>query len=171
VISNQPYENYPVRIVLVTNLFSMLIYLTGSLIIYPIGLVWMFLYLGYGLILEFRLLSKHCVNCYYYGRICAFGKGKISSLFFQKGESEKFTCKTFTWKDMIPDLLIFIIPAIVGITRLILGFNWVTLILILILILLNFSGNAYVRGQLACNHCKQAQIGCPALELFNPKKG
>jgi hypothetical protein len=165
----QPYEKYPFRIVAITVMFSFLIYITGSLIIYPIGLGWMFLYLGYGLFLELRLISKHCPHCYYYGKICAFGKGKISSLFFKQGEMEKFSCNTFTWKDMIPDLLVFLIPAITGIIRMIFEFNWFTLSLVLTLFLLNSVGNAYIRGQLACNHCKQAQLGCPALELFSPK--
>ena len=46
-------------------------------------------------------------------------------------------------------------------------FQWFTLGLMIILLLLSSMGNAYVRGQLACNHCKQGEIGCPALELFN----
>ncbi len=165
-IVNQPYEQYPLRIVLITITFSILIYLTGSLIIYPLGFGWMLLYIAYGLFLDFRLISQHCPHCYYYDRLCAFGKGKLSSLFFKKGETEKFTCNTFTWKDMIPDMLMFIFPMIAGIIILILNFNWATVILMIVLIFLNFPGNAYIRGQLACKNCKQAEIGCPALELF-----
>lgn len=168
--TTQTYDQYPARIVITTGIFSLTIYLIGSIILYKAGLGWMLLYVAYLVFLEIRLISKHCPNCFYYNRICAFGKGKISSIFFKKGNSEKFTCKSFTWKDMIPDMLVFLIPFLAGIALLILEFSWLLLVLMLFFIFLNFSGNAYIRGQLACKYCKQAEIGCPALDLFNPKK-
>lgn len=166
----QSYLRYPTGIVIITGLFSLAIYLIGSIILYLAGFGWMILYLAYLLFLEIRIISLHCPNCYYYNRLCAFGRGKISGIFFEKGRAEKFSCNRFTWKDMIPDLLVFLVPVAVGIVLLILDFSWLLLILMVIFVILNFSGNAYVRGHLACNHCKQAEIGCPALELFSQGK-
>jgi hypothetical protein len=165
-----PYVQYPARIVIITGIFTLLIYLTGSLILYPAGWGWVLAYIAYGIFLEIRLISRHCPHCFYYNRVCAFGKGKLSGIFFKKGKTEMFTCKSFSWMDMIPDMLIFLIPFIAGMVMLILEFSWPILILMILLILLNFPGNGYIRGQLACNHCKQAEIGCPALDLFNSKK-
>ena len=78
------YENYPLWIVLFSNLVTLATYFIGAYIIYQAGLVWMLVYLIYVLVLEFRLVHGHCVNCYYYGKYCAFGRGKMSSLFFKK---------------------------------------------------------------------------------------
>jgi hypothetical protein len=110
-----------------------------------------------------------CVNCYYYGKICAFGKGKLSSIFYPKGQPEQFRQKKITWRDIVPDFLVFMIPVLAGILLLIQEFTWIILILIIALFLLGFLGNALVRGQLACRYCKQREIGCPAEQLFDKK--
>jgi hypothetical protein len=162
-----PYLRFPAGIVILTSLFSLSVYLTGSILIYQAGLSCMLVYLAYLVFLEIRLISLHCPNCFYYNRICAFGKGKLSGIFFKKGQATKFSCKKFTWKNMIPDMLVFLVPFLVGIVALITDFRWPILILLILFMILNFSGNAYVRGHLACNHCKQGEIGCPALELFH----
>jgi hypothetical protein len=166
----QCYENYPFRIVFFSNFVSIAIYLIGAFIIYQIGLIWLILYLIFVGILEFRLIKGHCVNCYYYGKTCAFGKGKISSIFFKKGDVNKFCKKQITWKDIVPDFMVSLIPAIIGIILLIKNFNWVLLSLVLILFILTFVGNGIIRSQLACKYCKQREIGCPAEQLFNKKK-
>jgi len=164
------YEKYPVQIVLLGNLLNLLIYATGIIIIQKIGWFYVGVYIVYILILEYRLLKYHCPDCYYYGKACAFGKGIISSLIFKKGYPERFSCRTFGLKDLIPDILVFLIPAIVAIVLLILEFHWIVLMSFLLLIFLNFAGNAYIRGQFACKNCKQRELGCPAEAFFNPPK-
>jgi hypothetical protein len=77
-----------------------------------------------------------------------------------------------TWKDIIPDFLVFIIPVIAGCILLLIEFQWTILILVIVLLLPGFFGNAIVRGNLACNYCKQKEIGrhlCPADQLFERK--
>ena len=160
-------ENYLLRVVFVSNLVSLMIYGIGAYILFRSGIIWAVVYLIFVVIFEFRLISGHCTDCYYYGKTCAFGKGRLSSLFFKRGSPEKFTATTITWKDIVPDFLLFIIPVLAGILLLIQGFTWTILILVIALLLLGFMGNALVRGQLACKYCKQREIGCPATQLFN----
>jgi hypothetical protein len=74
-----------------------------------------------------------------------------------------------TWKDIIPDFLVFIIPVLAGCILLLIEFQWTILILVIVLLLLGFFGNAIVRGKLACKYCKQKEIGCPAEQLFERK--
>ena len=164
------YENYPLWIVFISNLVSIAIYLIGAYIIYQIGLIWLILYLIFILILEFLLIQGHCVDCYYYGKTCSFGKGRISGLFFKKGDGKKFCNNKMTWKEMLPDMLVSLIPVIIGIILLIRKFNWILLSLIIILLILTFAGNGFVRSKLACKYCKQRKLGCPAEQLFNKKK-
>ena len=163
------YENYPYWIIMVSNLLALSIYTIGIIIIKPLGIIWLLIYLAYIIFLEIRLLKKSCVDCYYYGKLCAFGKGKLCSLFFKKGNKEGFTVD-FTWVDLIPDMLVAIIPIIIGIVMLIMNFNWLLLSLIILLFLLVSTGNGLVRGSLACKYCKQREINCPAEKMFNKEK-
>lgn len=163
------YENYPFWMVIISNIVSLSIYIIGGFLVYQIGLIWFLLYILYILILEVKLLRGHCVNCYYFGKTCFSGKGRLSSLFFKKGEPAKFNDIKITWKDIIPDFLVTVIPLIAGIFILIKGFNWTILLLVVLLFFLGFVGSGLVRGQLACKYCKQRELGCPALKLFNKK--
>jgi hypothetical protein len=90
----------------------------------------------------------------------------LSSLFFWKGNPEKFSHMNVTWKDIVPDFLTFMIPILAGILLMILNFSWTVLILVIALFLLGFLGNALVRGRLACRNCRQRELGCPAEQLF-----
>jgi hypothetical protein len=164
------YEDYPPGIILVSNLLNILIYAIGAFILYQIGFIWLVLYVIYALILEFRLISSHCTNCYYYGKYCAFGKGKIGSMFFKKGDLDRFCKMRLTWKSLIPDMLVSLIPIVVGITLLIIDFSWSILLFVMLLILLTSFGNGFVRRNLACRYCKQKKLGCPAEKLFNKNK-
>jgi hypothetical protein len=164
------YDNYPIRIVILSNFVSLSIYGLGFFIIYKLGLAFSFLFLLCILIFEYRLLKNHCTSCFYWGKTCGFGKGRISSWFFKKADSSKFCIKDLTWKDMIPDILLSLIPLVIGIILLILKFDLVLLSALLLLVLFTTMGNGYVRGALTCKYCKQKELGCPADMLFNKKK-
>lgn len=164
------YENYPSWIVLVSNLLSLSIYLIGAYILYQAGVIWLIIYLCYIIFLETKVWKKSCVDCYYYGKTCAFGKGRLSCLVFKKGDPKRFNQRKFTWKDILPDFLVTLVPATVCIFLLIINFNWLLPVLLFLLLVLTFSGNGFVRGKLACKYCKQRDIGCPAEQLFNKTK-
>ncbi len=163
------YENYPFWIILISNLVSILIYVLGGYITYQLGALWLALYVFYILILEFNLIKNHCTNCYYYGKRCAFGQGKLSALFFKKGDTKKFN-HPMTWKAILPDFLVSLIPIVVGIILLIIHFNLWILLSVILLFILSSMGNSFVRGSLACKYCKQRKLGCPAEKLFKKKK-
>jgi hypothetical protein len=128
----------------------------------------MLLYWLYILVLEFRLLKNSCTKCYYYGKRCAFGQGKLAALFFKK-DSKPLGTKKISWKEILPDFLVSVVPILVGIGLLVLEFNWIILGLSILLFILTSAGNGFVRGELACNHCKQRELGCPAEQLFAKK--
>jgi hypothetical protein len=161
------YEQYPLWIVFLSNFVSVAIYAIGGYIIYQLGLAFLVAYLLYVLFLEVRLMKKSCTNCYYYGKVCAFGKGRLSAIFFEKGnDAKRFAQNQMTWKDILPSFLVSIIPLLVGIALLIINFNLLILALVILLVLLTSAGNGFVRGSLACKYCKQREIGCPAEQLF-----
>jgi hypothetical protein len=164
------YESYPIWIVILSNLVLLAIYGLGFLIIFRLELVFSFLYLLYVLLLEYRVIRNHCTNCFYWGKTCGFGKGKLSSLFFKKGDISKFCIKDMTWKDMVPDILVSLIPLVIGLVLLIIKFEIILLAELLVLILLTTTGNGFIRGTLTCKYCKQKELGCPADLLFNKEK-
>jgi len=166
-MQNKAYENFPVWIPFLSCVLSISIYSLGAFIFYQLAISFTILYLLFCLWIEFRILQKSCTNCYYYGKICGLGRGKLSPLFFKKGNPENFTERKISWKDLIPDFLVLIFPLVGGIIALIMDFTWLILLLMVILIVLSLYGNAIIRGSLACKYCKQKELGCPAEQLFN----
>jgi len=164
------YENFPLWIVFLSNFVSIAIYLIGLYIFLQLGIFFAFLYLIYILLMEFRLLTKSCKYCYYYGKTCAFGRGKCCALFFRKSNPKIFLKKEITMKDILPDFLVFLLPLIGGIILLFFNFYWLIVILLVILVALGLGGNAFVRSSYACRYCKQREIGCPAEKIFRKKK-
>lgn len=168
--SCRAYEEYPLRIVAVSVLLTLAIYFLGAVILYRVSAVAAVVYLCYIAWLELRLMGGHCVDCYYFGKRCAFGRGKLSCLLFKKGDPQKFSRMNLTWKSMIPDMLVALIPVLAGTALLFREFDWTLLGMIVALFLLSSAGNGFVRGTLACRHCKQRETGCPAEKLFNKER-
>jgi len=169
-VKEKTFENYPAGIVFTSNLVSLSIYLIGAFLIYKTGIIWLLaVYLALIGIMELRLIRWHCTDCYYYGKTCAFGKGKLSGMLFKKGDSSKFCKMKITWKDIVPDFAISLVPAVIGIILVIRDFDWILLSLVLVLFVLTFMGNSFIRSQLACKHCKQRELGCPAQKLFEKR--
>lgn len=167
--SNNALESYPLKFVLLSNAVSIAIYLIGIYILAKANALLAAAFIVFIIVLEFRLLQKSCKYCYYYGKTCCFGKGKICALLFKK-EKRKLSDIKISWKEILPDFLVFLIPLIVGIYLLIIRFSLFLLALLVLLALLSFLGNAFVRQNFACKYCKQRKIGCPAEKLFQQNK-
>jgi hypothetical protein len=168
--STKTYANYPMWIVTLSNSVSILIYISGVILTLQLGWIAAALYLIFILAFEYRLLSKHCVNCFYWGKVCGFGKGRISALLFKKGKPSKFCAGKFTWKDLIPDLLISLIPLVAGIVFMIINFQIILLFAAIALAALSTFGTGFIRGNFTCKYCKQRELGCPAEQFFSKGK-
>jgi hypothetical protein len=164
------FERYPLWIVFLSNIVGLAIYLTGAAILAGFGLWMSALYLLYCLGLELRLLKGHCVNCYYYGNVCGFGKGKLCAWFFKPGDPKKFTAADITWASMLPDLVVLFWPVLGGVILLVQDFRWLLVGLLVLLVGLSTSGNAIIRGSFVCKTCKQKELGCPAARLFGVER-
>ena len=165
--NNKAYEDFPIWIPLLAWILTLFIYALGAYIFSELDFFFTVLYLMFCLWIELKILKGSCVNCYYYGKTCGLGRGKLCGLFFKKGNPESFIDKEISWKDLIPDFLVMIFPLIGGIVILIRDFNWLILFLMVVLIMLFMGGTAFIRGSYACKYCKQKELGCPAEQLFN----
>jgi len=169
--SNQIYEQYPASTVFIVSILQLLVFVAGLYIMFTLHWITGILFLIFLIILEIQLYREGCVNCCYYGKRCAFGKGIIASKFFKRGDPKIFRVRNLSWKDFIPQILVVAIPLVVGIALLISrGFNVLILIAIVYPILSWFFLNNIIYGKLACPHCKQGSICCPALNFFDKSK-
>jgi hypothetical protein len=164
------FENFPWWMVLICNLVGLTIYGIGLFLMFRLGILWGVLYAVYCLWMEWRVLSGSCRACYYYGRRCGFGKGRLCSWFFPRKEEPGFAIKPISWRTVVPDFLVSIIPLVAGIIVLTRGFSWLVLILMAMLVCMGSAGTGYIRGQIACKYCRQRELGCPAEQLFNKTK-
>ena len=164
------FEEFPLRLVAPSVIFTLLSYGLGAFILAGLGNTIVFFYLLYCLWVESRILARSCVNCYYYRKLCGLGRGKVCGLFHRKGDPQKFLRDEISMKDMIPDFLVSLIPITGGIILLSRVFTINMLGLLVLYGLLSFGGTAFLRGQIACKYCMQKKLGCPAERLFNKEK-
>ena len=169
-IKTESFENFPLWIPFIAIFISIIGYSIGVIILGGFGIIFSILYLFYCLGVELLVILRSCKNCWYYGRICGFGKGKIAPLFVNECDTKKFADRDISMLHMIPDFMVVIIPLVGGVILLILDFSIVIIFLMIILAVLFFGGTAFIRGTFACKYCKQKYIGCPAYTIFNKKK-
>lgn len=164
------FEKFPLWMVLSCNAVGLAIYVIGIYIMSHLGIVWGIVFAVYCIWMEWRLLFGSCRSCYYYGKRCGFGKGRLCSFLFPGITEKDLSKKQISWWDVVPDFMVSIIPLVVGIIVLIRSFSWLMLILIVILVGLGSIGTGLIRGQIACKYCRQREIGCPAEELFSKRE-
>jgi hypothetical protein len=164
------YENYPVWIPLLSVLQSLVIYIIGAHLLSGFGRIIVLFYLLFCLWSEYRVMGGSCRNCYYFGKLCGLGKGMIAPLFFKKGDPAQFIARNIGWKELIPDMLVFLVPLVGGIIWLFIRFNLITIGLMILLVILAMPCSGYMRGCLLCPNCKQRELGCPAQKLFGKEK-
>jgi hypothetical protein len=168
-INKNVRENYPLSTPLLSVLLSLAIYTIGIIILSGFGLIAVLLYVIFCLWFECRVMYKSCRYCYYYGKVCGLGKGKLAPLFFKKGDPKVFIEKEVSWKDLIPDFLVLLIPLLGGLLSLFYDFNFLSVALIVLMIILGMPMVGFMRDCLLCPHCKQRELGCPAEKLFGHK--
>ena len=164
------YDNFPVGIILLSNGLSLILYVLGFAIIARLHILLAVGYLLYCFYMEMNLLRGSCVHCFYYGKVCAFGKGMLCSLLFKRGDPKQFIERTVSWREIIPDIMVLLFPLVAGTVALVRHFTWPLLFLMAGLTAFSLAGNGIVRGTFTCPHCRQRELGCPAEKLFRGKE-
>ena len=117
-------------------------------------------YLAVALVMVFVVLRKLvCTNCYYYGKRCPIGWGKLSAMFFKQGSIEQFsTCAGVKIAPLTYGLLT-LIPLVLCIIALVQEFTVPRIIILsLLLIISAYSGS--IGRKKSCAQCKMKLI-CP----------
>ncbi|MFH1450889.1 MAG: hypothetical protein ABIF92_02820 [archaeon] len=171
-MAHKTFDNYPIWVVMIIIILQLSLYVTGSFIMFKLHYITGILYIIFVLFMESTIYREGCRDCFYYGKRCAFGRGLLAPLFVKKGDGKAFREKEVTFKDLIPQVLLSLIPVLVGIALLISrGFDALILIALLYPVILWFGLNEIIYGKLSCPHCKQGKICCPAMEFFMKKRG
>ena len=165
-MSEEAYERYPRSVVLSAVTVALAIYALGATILGRLGWPWAMAYLVYSLGVELSILHRSCRHCAYYGHVCGLGKGVICALLFGPGDKGLLATQIVSWRDIVPDMLVLILPFAGGVVALTREYDWLLLIMLVALVLLCLGGNAFVRGSLVCAHCAQRELGCPAQRLL-----
>jgi len=165
------YDNYPAWMIVLSAGLSISIYALGIAVVAGMGWGILTPYLLFVVYLEVDQLARGCVHCAYYGRACFSGKGLVASWFFKRGDPSRFANRGFSWLSLLPDMLVVLIPLGLGLFLSVRQFDWIRLVLMAGLVILAFPGNGLVRGRLACCHCSQRELGCPAERLFQRRDG
>jgi len=169
-VKKASFEDFPYWMVAVCYSVGLAIYAIGLYLMTRLGIVWGVLYAAYCVWMEWRLFSGSCRYCYYFGKRCGFGRGRIASWLFAKGAQRNMCARQISWRDLAPDFMVSLIPLGVGTAMVLRDFSWLVLLLGVLLLILASVGTAFVRGQLACRYCKQRELGCPAEQLFSKTK-
>jgi hypothetical protein len=118
------------------------------------------LYMLFALIMIFVVLRKMvCVNCYYYGKWCAMGWGKLSAIFFRKGDVGKFSSSIGIKLAPVTYGLLTLIPLILIVISLVRGFSIFKVVLLILLLFISFYSGSINRKK-TCAKCKM-RIICP----------
>jgi len=88
------FENFLWWMVLTCNAVGVAIYAIGLFLMARLGVVWGALFAAYCIWMEWRLLSGSCRSCYYFGKRCGFGRGRLCSWFFAQGSGTEPGRKT-----------------------------------------------------------------------------
>ena len=152
------FEEYPIITVIGQNLFFLIYFGIGFIGVLPLKIFGIslisFLYAIFLVIMLLFVLRKHlCTNCYYYGKRCSTGWGKLSSLMFkEKSGNYKLGIKLagITWG------LATLIPIIGIIISLILNFTMYRVVLLGLFILLTPMN--FILHKNSCKRCKMKNI-------------
>ncbi|RLI55425.1 MAG: hypothetical protein DRO93_11945 [Candidatus Thorarchaeota archaeon] len=163
------FEEYPITTVITQNLFFLIYFGIGFIGLLPLKLfnipIISLLYAIFLIVMLLFVLRKHlCTNCYYYGKRCSTGWGKLSSLMFKErsGNYESgIKLAGITWG------LATLMPVIGIIISLILNFTIYELGLILLFI--SLTPVNFILHKNSCKKCKMRNI-CPASMVKEKKE-
>jgi hypothetical protein len=150
------YEEYPLRIV-VLNLVEVLVaVLVGAVLVIELGWWAVLLYALVGALGVFLSLAFGCTRCFYYGRSCGLGLGRLAALAFPQRDASEFGragSQTLAWTLVG---LTLAIPLAAGLVSLALG-RLVPALPTLVVFLAIVVAIVVTHRRVVCGHCRQAR--------------
>ncbi len=152
-------DSYPLTSVTLNNLLLLLWITIGTVASYIFNPVAGIIYFLFFLITFILLKKLVCANCFYYGKWCSMGWGKLSALLFKKGKVEDFAGSPGMRIAPIVYGFLTLIPIILIIVSMIFKYEFRKIVVLFLFLLLSFYTNFFNRKK-ACANCKMNML-CP----------
>lgn len=156
----QGTEESPITQIIFGNIMMLAWIAIGTISCWFIHPVIALFYLSFAIIMVFIVLRKLvCTNCYYYGKRCSIGWGKLSAMLFSRGNIEKFSTCTGVKVAPLTYGLLTLIPLALCIVALIEEVTLARIIVLMLLLAISaYSGS--IGRKKSCVNCKMKLI-CP----------
>ena len=152
-------ETYPAGVIIARWVILTIAFILGIFILSRIKPALGIIYALYALYaLTLVLPRSRCVNCYYYGRACNTGWGKVAAYLYGKGEESRYT-EHYAYAVFLH--LLWIIPLLASFFKLILAKSTFYVIFVLVYVLVLWLEKVALK-RWACRRCHQREF-CPAL--------
>ncbi len=153
-------EEFPVSTMVVENLFIFLWMTLGAFLCWQFEPLvgWIYLAFGFTMVLVvMRILV--CKNCYYHGKRCHTGWGKLSALYCEQGEVERFGCGA--GGAIVPMFYgsMALLPLVLGTITTVKAFTLIKIIQLAVFLFIVVMSSFTLRKK-ACAVCKMKNI-CP----------
>ncbi|MHB8894369.1 MAG: hypothetical protein ACYC99_04210 [Candidatus Geothermincolia bacterium] len=156
-ICEEGVEEYSVAAVIDTNLAMVLWIALGTDACYFFSHIVAWVYLGIAVLLVFVVLRKLvCTNCYYYGKRCATGWGKLASMMFKRGDIERFNDSIGVTLAPVIYGLLTVVPLVLGTIATVMHFSWLKVLVLAGLALVGFYSGSVGRKK-SCKACKMRE--------------
>lgn len=156
IIREEGLEQYPWATVIISNLIMLVWIALGTVACYFFNHVVAWIFLGVALLLVFIVLRRLvCTNCYYYGKWCSTGWGKLSALLFKQGNIEAFNDSIgVTLAPWIYGLLT-LVPLVLGTISAVQRFSAIKPVILAAVLFIGFYSGA-VRRKKTCARCRMS---------------
>ncbi len=162
-------ESYAIKTVCMSASLTVLSYLAGAVVLYFLYPILGAFYLGLAVLTLIVSMKLRCTHCYYLGKYCNFGLGKLASFLFSKGDPSEFSDSKKVGITAIMSFGTMLIPVVVGLLLLVINLSIGTLGLLIGYILIGIVPNFLIRGDL-CEKCMQGDLGCPSYDRMLKRK-
>jgi hypothetical protein len=153
------YQDYPLSIILLRWFFLGIAFGLGIYILFQFKEILAYAYILYGAIcLTLILPLSRCVYCYYHGRLCDSGFGKIAAYLFPKDEESKYTSKYVYFSLTYP---FWLLPGLFAFFQVLRRRSWEALIIFLAFLLILLLERVFLKAA-GCKKCYQRKI-CPGV--------
>lgn len=153
-------EQYPKSRIALANLFMVLWIAVGTVGCRLYSSWAAGLYLALAVVMIYAVLRKLlCTNCYYYGKWCGVGWGKLSAVFCQKGDIKEFRKSIGVKIAPITYGLLSLIPIIFIAISMMREFHVSQAVVLALLLIISFYSGTVSRKK-TCAECKMKLI-CP----------
>ena len=117
-------------------------------------------YLAAAMIMTVFVMRKIvCTNCYYYGKWCCMGWGRLSALLFSRGSIDRFRGSIGIRIAPLFYALLILVPLIMVIIALVQEYS-VAKVVVLVLLLLVSLYSGFLSRKRSCSRCKMKTL-CP----------